>query len=527
MKGSRLRFWLTLCGFFLLAHIPLLAEEEPQTQGPDLVDETIVLFNERAADSRQLAFYYAKKRQIAEERVIGLDCPEEEEISREQYETSIRRPLLEKLFRTGWWKLQQTEFTDPNNQQSRPAMTVAESEIKVCCVIRGIPLKIRREQTSPKPAQEDEACVDSELCSLGLPKQTLAGPLRNPFYKQPMRFQLFPAAAGMLLVGRLDGPDTDTVKRMIDDALAAEKEGLRGRAVIDLAQKTGAYKEGEDWLAQSAVFFREHGVPVYIDREESLIPDHWPLPDTAFYFGWYAGAASGAVASPSFRFAPGAIACHLHSYSASTLRSTDQAWLGPLLHQGATAAMGNVYEPYLSLTVHFDQLNRLLLEGYTVAEAAWNATPALSWMNVVCTDPLYRPYSRGPGAVMGEEGRMRDYALYQGLAYRHEGKPTSVFKTGLTEMAETRKKPHLLELTGILSASEGQNGEAIDLLRHAEKDYVLAADKARVLLYLADLLRRENQPVQAKTALKRLLEEDLFKDVPARQAAAELEKRFE
>ena len=32
-------------------------------------------------------------------------------------------------------------------------------------------------------------------------------------------------------------------------------------------------------------------------KAEAVLPDHWPLPDTAFYFGWYTTNASGAIAS--------------------------------------------------------------------------------------------------------------------------------------------------------------------------------------------------------------------------------------
>jgi uncharacterized protein (TIGR03790 family) len=384
----------------------------------DLPGETVVVFNPDYAQSRELAEYYAEKRGIPKDRLIGLALPIEDSISREQYDKLIRKPLFETFVRRGWWKLAQAEVTDPETSQPKQAMLVGESGVRVVCLMRGVPFQIRREQEKPITSKEDEASVDSELCTLGMPRATLAGAVRNPYFDQAVRFQMYQGAPGMLLVGRLDAPDADTVKRMIDDALHAEEVGLRGRAVIDLALKTGAYQEGEDWLTRSAILFREHGVPVFIDKEEPLIADHWPLPDTAFYFGWYTATVSGAVGSPSFKFMPGAIACHLHSFSAAAVRSPDRHWVGPLLKQGAAVALGNVFEPYLSLTVHFDVLNRRLLEGYTVAEAAWCATPVLSWMNVVCGDPLYRPYARGP---VEQPGRRFGQRAALALAERHVG----------------------------------------------------------------------------------------------------------
>jgi uncharacterized protein (TIGR03790 family) len=46
------------------------------------------------------------------------------------------------------------------------------------------------------------------------------------------------------------------------------------------------------------------------------------------YFGWYAGAVNGPFTVPVFRFPPGAIAVHIHSYSAQSLRSDKQYWCG-------------------------------------------------------------------------------------------------------------------------------------------------------------------------------------------------------
>ncbi|MBB5036396.1 TIGR03790 family protein [Prosthecobacter dejongeii] len=495
---------------------PLRAQEPPPAL--DLSGETVVIYNPDFAQSQELAEYYAQKRGIPADRVIGLDCPMTDSMTRQEYNELLRKPLFEAFVRRGWWRLGQQELKDPVTGKSMPAMTVAESAVRVVVLMRGIPFQIQRDAQNPKNTQEDEASVDSELALLGLPRQPIAGALRNPYFKQDMRFQMFQGTPGLLLVGRLDGPDADTVKRMIDDALSAEEHGLRGRAVIDLAQKTGAYQEGEDWLNRSAILFRQKGIPVYVDKAEAVLPDHWPLPDTAFYFGWYTTHASGAIASPSFKFQTGAIACHLHSFSGAALRAPDRHWVGPLLRQGAAAALGNVFEPYLSLTVHFDVLNQRLLEGYTLAEAAWNATPVLSWMNVVCGDPLYRPYARGAGSSMGD-GRDRDYALYQGTSTRHPGEDSRELKQALTTLAETRSKPHLLELTSLLSASEGKNNEAIDLLEHALSLYVIASDKARAHLYQARLYLDENRPAEAKATLQKMLDDPNQKDVPASQAA--------
>lgn len=312
----------------------------------------------------------------------------------------------------------------------------------------------------------------------------------------------------MFLVSRLDGPDDATVKRMIDDAIKVENEGLTGRAVIDLALKDGAYEQGEEWLRQCATLYRKTGIPLYVDRSSDLIPTHWPLPDTALYFGWYQDRVSGVFEDPSFRFAQGAVVCHLHSFSAAHLRSSTKHWTGPLLLRGAAATLGNVWEPYLAVTCYFDLFNKQLLSGATLAEAAWFASPGLSWMQVVLGDPLYRPFKKPPGSRLGAEGHARDYALYHGLVSTYPNESDAAkLKSKLLQLAEKRKSPHLIELLGLLSGQTGNALESASLLDHAASLYPAGSpDQQRSRLYQAEALRTHRDFKTAIEALKSIPE---------------------
>ena len=61
--------------------------------------------------------------------------------------------------------------------------------------------------------------------------------------------------------------------------------------------------------------------------------------------------------------------------------------------RGVTATFGNVFEPYLELTIEPQLLLRALSRGWNLGDAAFFATPALSWQTVVIGDPLYRPFA--------------------------------------------------------------------------------------------------------------------------------------
>lgn len=500
--------WLAWLG--MPAHAQLLADW-------DAAAETAVIFNPDFPGSAELAHYYAEQRHIEKQRVIGLRCSQEDSMSRAEFDAQLREPLLKLFESKGWWLAEPPQPGSPAAGDGIRKPAAISASVRVLVVMRGVPFQIRREAQNPKASEEDEACVDSELAVLGLNSPPVKGGLRNPYFDQQARFPHFQRSTGLLLVGRLDGPDDATVKRMIDDAVHAEQTGLLGRAVVDLAQKTGAYQEGEDWLKKSADSFRRAGIPVFMDRSESVLPDSWPLPDTILYFGWYTDHITGALAAPSFRFKRGAIACHLHSYSASIIRSHDKAWAGPLLSHGAAVTFGNVFEPYLSLTMHFDVFNQRLLEGFTVGEAAWNATPALSWMNVVLGDPLYRPFGKGIGAKLGE-GADRDYTLYQGMVQRMAGETDAQIKTAVTELAVKRQNPRLLELTALLSALQQKLPESLELLEHAESMTRDMADLLRLRLYRAEVLRRAGNADAARKLLRQMLEDDAFKSQPARPA---------
>ena len=96
-----------------------------------------------------------------------------------------------------------------------------------------------------------------------------------------------------------------------------------------------------------------------------------------FYFGWYAENLNGPFAREGFAFPPGAVAMHIYSYSAQSLRSAATGWCGPFVARGVTATVGNVFEPLLGFTHRPDLLVRALSLGKNFG------------------DPLYRPFKPG------------------------------------------------------------------------------------------------------------------------------------
>lgn len=359
-----------------------------------LASATLVLFNSNDPESAELARYYASKRSIPAAQVIGFDLPACEEITREVFNRQIADPLRNQLIEKGWWSVRQLP---------EGGTRVFDTRIRFLALMRGVPLKISSDPSielpppmegiPPEVSGRNDASVDSELAAMGLPDFVSGGLIPNPYFGRFTPILEESVSPGLLLPSRLDAPTAAMVRKMIDDSIATEKEGLWGWAYVDGRDiMTGAYIEGDHWMRKLVEILRHSGIPTIFDNLPETFQETFPITDAAVYFGWYTGDINGPFLRENFRFRPGAVAVHLHSFSASTLRSTENLWCGPLIARGAAATLGNVYEPYLPFTANLDVFQDRLMAGVTLAEAGWMSQRAVSWMGVVIGDPLYKPY---------------------------------------------------------------------------------------------------------------------------------------
>ena len=483
----------TLCVF---AFLLLLVINAPAAEQP-LAQSTIVLYNKDVPDSVELAKFYAEQRAIAPDHLIGLNCSTEEEISREEYDTTIADPLREIFKQRHWWML---------NEPPKQPPVVTASAIHFVAVIKGIPLKVRStaaylgDQPRPGPiTRRNEASVDSELAALAFYSRQISGATPNPYFQ---RFSAISNLEGatLLLVCRLDAPTAATVRGMIINAIATEKSGLWGRAYVDGGDNTSAGLEvGDQWLNEITGHLHKVGIPVVYDDTPALFPEAYPMTDCALYYGWYAGKVTGPFARPGFHFVPGAIAVHIHSFSASTLRDANANWVAPLISRGAAATLGNVYEPYLELTSHLDIFNDRLLHGFTFAESAYMSIRVLSWMSVMVGDPLYRPYATWLQIELKSEAAKNksNWKAYHEFAIKNASRPASEFRTLARQMASQTRNGPMIEDLGLMEARNGNFSAATDCFGQARTFYSNRDDILRLLLEEADALVKQGKPTQA------------------------------
>jgi uncharacterized protein (TIGR03790 family) len=372
---------------------PLLAEDG---------SSVVVVYNTKSPESQRVAEYYAERRQVPKEQLIGLELPADETMSREDYRKKLEEPLWQALLAK---KLFTLKADAEDYKLTTPSVATAKIRYAVLCY--GVPLKIGKDasivetdiEQIPAPLRENYAAVDSELSLLPMKtrKLRLTGPLNSPFYGVTNSTQLHPTN-GLLMVSRLDGPNEAIAKGLVDKALQAERNGLWGRSYIDLRHiREGEYKQGDDWIRLASEVTAKLGWETIVDDKPETFSRSFPMSQIGFYFGWYDGNISGPFTWGDTEFMPGAFAYHLHSFSADTLHSDTRNWCGPLLARGVTATMGCVHEPYLGGTPDVGTFAvRWLHNRFSFGEAAYACTPVLSWQTTVIGDPLYSPMAKLP-----------------------------------------------------------------------------------------------------------------------------------
>lgn len=495
---------------FLIAcpALHLVGQSAPEPPKPASV---LVVANSEQQESVALAEYYAAQRGIPSANIVLLPMPGDETVSWTTYVSAIHNPLRAWLKEHRWIDTADTGNVDPQGRTDGVMMSHRIGYIVLC---KGVPMRIKQdnamltseaesafvrvlgrdgEAMSKAPTfkghlAKSHASVDSELAAMPARENLLVGVLPNPYYRNNA-----PGGTPLSVIrtARLDGPTFRAARALVDGAQVAERLGLRGRAYIDSG---GPYKAGDQWLetARKALEAGHWDVTVDTARERFAAGVRFDAP--AFYMGWHTPNVEGPFTEPGFRFPPGAVAVHLHSYSATTLLDPAKYWTGPLVDKGAAATIGNVNEPTLGFTHNLDVLAVCVLSGWSWGDAAWCAMPVVSWQGVVIGDPLYVPMK----VDLDHQLRLLDdpdnvtlaqYPVIRAMrALKANGRADEALQRGETEFGVRPGLALALELARMEHAA-GNEAAAVarlDFLRQirylAVEDQAVALDAAQFLL---------------------------------------------
>lgn len=481
----------------------------------DTTAATIVVANGKVPAGVALAQTFLRHRGIPETNLVVLDLPTEEAIPWKQYSETLLNPLRAKLLAAGLLTGQLSAEKDARGRQDY--LPTAAPKLRWLVLVHGVPLKIQPSGLKAIGAAQpglrgDQACVDSELALLATVNLDPEGAKPNPWFQQT---SLNPVDAGEVIrTARLDGPTAADALRALQGAWRAEAQGLRGRAYVDVG---GPYPDGDTWFRAAAELTRQLGFPTDVESTRQQFGPKARADAPAFYLGWYSQKAEGRFAAPAAKLAPGAIALHLHSFSAASLRSEGAGWTPWLVKQGAAHASGNVYEPYLSLTLRPDLLLAGLRRGLTVGEAAWSATPAVSWQGTILGDPFYRPFARTLPEQVADFQRKPDdlgaYAVIRAAQLR----PREESAQALAELdAAQRRAPSSLPLAFALA--QAREAQALPLTWNPQAWEGAAQADDGLLWEIALFFEKKGLQEPAKKALQVLQDRPGWKDDPEWQA---------
>jgi uncharacterized protein (TIGR03790 family) len=361
-------------GRFLLLFVSLFFVV---TLGAQTADQVLVVINRQSPESRAIGEYYLRKRHVPPANLCAIDTKPEETIGRDVYNSQIEAPV--------------GVFLKKHDLREK---------ILYIVLTKGVPLRIVG--NSDDRLRDPGASVDSELTllyqRLGGATLPLAGAIPNPFFGQrdtPFRHPLFP----IYLVTRLDGYNMHDVQALVDRALVARNVG---KFVIDARADNST--EGNQWLRTAALLLPKDRV---ILEDSAKVVEN--IRDVIGYASWGSNDPDRKHRFVHFQWLPGAIATEFVSTNARTFKPPPDAWdlgtwassgswvagapqtlTGDYIHEGATGASGQVWEPFLHLVPRPQFVLPAYCSGRTLAESFYLGIPGLSWMNVVIGDPLAR-----------------------------------------------------------------------------------------------------------------------------------------
>ncbi len=379
--------------------------------------QTLVIVNADRKTSVDLGLYYMKQRNIPSQNLVYVNTGNGHRISREDYQKKVLGPILSAIMGDGGrrirclvlmdgmpvqveapprpmeeqkrWERLKTEEADLRNRLMNLAKEV-ESPVR-----KDLEKKLKDVQRALQGMRRglESATLDSELALALVPSYPLESWVPNPAYVGAKEKDRWVPPEQVLVVARMSGPSPEAVKKLIEETVQVEREGLKGIAYFDARwpllenerkKSRSAYAMYDLSIHKAAEMVQKSGrLPVILDTTEGVFQPG-KCPSAVLYCGWY----SVGKYVDAFDWKPGAVGYHIESTS---------VWMRNLLKRGVAATLGPIREPYLQafpLPHIFFAL--LVQERMTVGEAYMLSVPYLSWQLIFMGDPLYRPFAVEP-----------------------------------------------------------------------------------------------------------------------------------
>lgn len=370
--------------------------------------EVMVVANMNASDSTALADYYMERRQIPKQNLVLLYMTNKETCSRQAYEQKalpfVRRALeanpdIRALVTMYGLPLRISSPGLTSEEKNRLDRLTKEKVDLELLLKEGDKFKKQLKKViekiqNIKRSSDKVASFDSELMLVKKKDYPLNFWLQNPFFLGWNRQKTPVKKSDVLMVSRLDGADNRIVKRVIDDSIEAENQGLEGTAYFDARWKdpgdnhvTGYGLYDRSIHRAAGIISEKTSMDVVLDHTQALF-QKGQSPAAAFYCGWY----SLGNYVDAFTWQKGSVGFHIASRECQTLKNqSSRVWCKKMLDKGVAATLGPVGEPYVQSFPMPEIFFDILAQGHlTLAEAYLVSLPYVSWKMVLVGDPLYR-----------------------------------------------------------------------------------------------------------------------------------------
>lgn len=370
-------------------------------------EEILVVVNKRMRGAEELAQYYMEQRSIPDANLLKISVPLEEVIDRDVYDEMIRNKVRGILGKAEYSRISTIVLMYGVPLKVKPPEHNALQVKEIYYLQQQLDVLDKRgEKGTPESkalhqkidllsGSNKKAAVDSELSLVKVDSYLLEGWIPNPYFSRFQGHKDILLKNDVLLVCRLDGPDIDTVYRIINDSIAAERAGLQGIGYFDARWSLPTEKKLSGYALYDASIHRAaevvgHTLEVVKDEAETLFLVG-SAPQAALYCGWY----SYGKYINSFEWVQGAVGYHLASAECSTLKKENSTvWCVGMLRKGVAATIGPVYEPYVQGFPLPEIFFAALTDGsFDLGESYLLSLPYLSWQMVLIGDPLYRPFA--------------------------------------------------------------------------------------------------------------------------------------
>jgi len=377
-------------------------------------EEVLVIANYNAAKSRGLAKYYMEQRKIPPQNLVLIWMTDKETCTRFEYEAKAIPPIRRFLQANPQIRAMVTLFgvplkirgpdSSPEEKQQMARLndqkeaieeqlnTTASLEPVKRQKLQGALTRVKSKIRRFKITLDKNASFDSELSLVKQETYGLNSWQPNPFYLGFKNQSPKIPKSNVMMTSRLDAASAKIVRRIIDDSIEAERDGISGTAYFDARWKDPGKKKLSgyafyDRSIHAAAQFHSKILPVVLNDTQDLFQPG-DCPNAALYCGWY----SLAKYIDAFQWTKGSVGYHIASSEAATLKGKNsQVWCKKMLDNGIAATIGPTGEPYVQAFPVPEIFFNFLTEGYlTLAESYMVSLPFLSWKMVLIGDPLYR-----------------------------------------------------------------------------------------------------------------------------------------